>query len=293
MLSKYQLIEFVILTFKRLRFQEFSTLGSSFRVLMKQPITTFIFFFLVVLTLGCSSSTDTQVINDKTYHLDIAYGTTTNYTGNDGQWLNVYQAISVSPTPVYIWAHGNGHTYRDAHEKYESFITILIENGISVISWESYKQMDESNYLKIMNDADLMFQWVQKNAQIYNLDLSKIVIGGHSRGTIASWKLAHSGYAGIQGIYHGDAAGLLDDVNEALGNLITSNSPPICMSYTQNNLTNDGVHDPNEGQKIIALYRNLGVNEKDSRLLMNQGYPSMTKLGFYNNLLPFCQYVFE
>jgi hypothetical protein len=138
-----------------------------------------------------------------------------------------------------------------------------------------------------------MFQWVQDNAPGYNLDLNRVIVGGHSRGTIASWRLAHSGAPGIKGIYHGDAAGNLDDVNDALGNLVTADSPPIRMAYTQNKTTNDGQHDPNEGQKIIDIYRNLGFGEEDSRMLLDQGYPSMSELGFYEDLLPFCLYVLD
>lgn len=248
---------------------------------------------LIITSLFSCKKDDINKSHDEEYHLKILYGNIENYTGNDGQWLNIYQAEANEPTPVYIWAHGNGHTYMDAHEKYEPFITTLLENGISIISWESIKQMDESNILDILDDADLMFEWVKSNAKTYNLDLSNVIIGGHSRGTIASWRLAHSGASGIKGIYHGDAAGNLDDVNDFAGNLVTINSPPIRMSYTQNKINNDGQHDPNEGQKIIDIYRDLGFNEEDSRLLENQGYPSMSELGFYNNLLPFCLYVLE
>jgi len=227
------------------------------------------------------------------YHLNILYGEVNNYTGNDGQWLNIYQAGSDQDTPVFIWAHGNGHTYNDAHEKYKPFIDTLINNGISVISWESIKEMDESNFLEIMNDADVMFEWVKDHADIYHLDTNNMIIGGHSRGTIASWRLAQSGDPGIRGIFYGDAAGNLDDANDSLGNLIRVHSPPIRMSYTQNKITNDGTHDPNEGQKIIDIYRDLGFSEPNSRLLVNQGYPSITELGFYRDLYAFCQYVLE
>jgi acetyl esterase/lipase len=259
---------------------------------MKLEGKSLIMILVATLFVGCAKK-DASPVQDEKYHLNILYGTIENYTGNDGQWLNIYQAESNEPTPVYIWAHGNGHTYMDAHEKYEPFITTLLENGISVISWESIKQMDESNFMDILDDADLMFQWVKANAATYNLDMTKIILGGHSRGTIASWRLAHRGDVGIKGIFHGDAAGNLDDVNDSLGNLITADAPPIRMSYTQNKVTNDGQHDPNEGQKIIDIYRSLGFSEEDSRLLENQGYPSMTELGFYNDLLSFCLYVLD
>ncbi len=255
----------------------------------------FNFLFLVVLLLSsCKKdnlSPQEETLSQNEYHLDILYGSTQNYSGNDGQWLNVYQASSAQPTPIYIWAHGNGHTYRDAHEMYESFIITLLDNDISVISWESIKQMDSSNYSLIQDDADLMFQWLKNNAQNYNLDTTKIIIGGHSRGTIASWRLAQSNDPGIIGIYYGDAAGNLDDVNVALGDLVSTQSPPIRMSFNQNFVTNDGQHDPNEGQIIIDLYAALGFSSEDAKLIINQGYPSMSNLGFYSDLLPFCQYV--
>lgn len=251
---------------------------------------------ILVITSACKKETplpQEEPASQSGYHLNIPYGNTQNYTGNDGQWLNVYQATSPQPTPVYIWAHGNGHTYMDAHQMYEAFVSDLLENGISVISWESIKQMDDLNYLNIMDDADLMFQWVKDNAQNYNLDTTKIIIGGHSRGTIASWRLAQSGDTGIIGIYQGDVAGNLDDVNDVLGNLVTAQSPPIRMSYTQSFATNDGQHDPNEGQIIIDLYSSLGFSTEDSKLLIDQGYPSMSSLGFYQDLLPFCTYVID
>jgi hypothetical protein len=253
-------------------------------------------FVLGLLISACTKENPAPQSNPSPqgeYHLNILYGTIQNYTGNDGQWLNIYQATSSTPTPVYIWAHGNGHTYMDAHELYEAFITDLLGSGISVISWESIKQMDSTNYSAIQDDADLMFQWVKDNAQNYNLDTTKIIVGGHSRGTIASWRLAQGGDSGIIGIYHGDAAGNLDDVNDALGNLVSPQSPPIRMSYTQNFTVNDGQHDPNEGQLIIDLYSGLGFSTDDAQLLINQGYPSMTDLGFYGDLLPFCLYVID
>jgi acetyl esterase/lipase len=258
---------------------------------MRMKRLIFIGFALLLLT-ACKKE-EPRNTDQAGYHLNIPYGNISNYTGDDGQWLNVYQATSDSLTPVYIWAHGNGHTYRDAHQKYEPFVTTLLEQGISVISWESIKQMDEFNYGDIQDDADLMFQWVKDNAETYYIDTTKIIIGGHSRGTIASWRLAQSGNSGIIGIYHGDAAGNLDDVNDALGDLVTAQSPPIRMAYTQNFVTNDGQHDPNEGQKIIDLYNALNFSTEDSKLLINQGYPSMTELGFYSDLLPFCQYVLD
>ena len=138
-----------------------------------------------------------------------------------------------------------------------------------------------------------MFQWLNEHADDYNLDMTRIIVGGHSRGTIASWRLAQSGDPGIRGIYQGDTAGLLDDLNGSLGDLVTVDSPPIRMSFTQNKNNNDGVHDPNEGQKIIDLYRDLGFSEADSSLLVNQGYPSMTELGFYTELADFCLYVLD
>ena len=255
-----------------------------------QQTTVFVLLALCVWgsLLSCSKEEENPP-SKAGYHLEIPYGSVRNYSGGDGQWLNVYQANASNLTPLYIWAHGNGHTYMDAHEKYEVFVETLLANGISVISWESIKQMDESNYGAIQDDADLMFSWVKENAVTYNFDLTKVIIGGHSRGSIASWRIAQGGEAGVIGIYYGDAAGNLDDVNEAMGNVISLNSPPIRLAYNQNKMNNDGQHDPNEGQKLIDQYEGLGFAEEQRRILLDQGYPSMTTLGFYQDLLPFCQ----
>lgn len=253
-------------------------------ILLNKLIILILTILHATLLTGCTRSQQDQPIPEY-YHLDILYGDVEDYSGNDGQWLNLYQADSVDPTPVYIWAHGNGHTYQDAHLKYEAFITVLLDAGITVISWESIKEMNEDNYQAIMDDADIMFQWVMDHAEDYNLDLNNIIIGGHSRGTIASWRLAQSGYAGIQGIYYGDPAGNLDDVEEVL-HAIHPDSPPIVLSYNRNKESNDGVHDPNEGQKIIDDYASI-VPHESYILLENQGYPSQTQLGFYQELVPF------
>jgi hypothetical protein len=249
---------------------------------MIRKLTILLLLLLLVLS-GCN----TKEQEDFIFHLNLAYGDITSYTTNDGQWLNIYQAISDSPTPVYIWAHGNGHTYKDAHQKYRPFIDALLEEGISVISWESYREMTEDNYLDIMADALLMFDWVQEHATEYNLDLNNIIIGGHSRGTIASWELAHSGYSGIKGIYYGDAAGNLYTVEDTY-QYISNDSPPILLSYTASKVNNDGVHDPNSGQLIIDIYIDNGFASNQARLLENQGYPSMSELGFYSKLVEFC-----
>ena len=55
-------------------------------------------FFLIFLLVGCSSKDDATPNLKGEYHLNILYGKIENYTGNDGQWLNVYQAESKIPT---------------------------------------------------------------------------------------------------------------------------------------------------------------------------------------------------
>ena len=90
----------------------------------------------MLLAVSSCSPNDDPTLHPGEYHLQILYGDVQDYSGNDGQWLNIYQASSEQETPVYIWAHGNGHTYNDAHEKYEPFIDSLIDVGISVISPE-------------------------------------------------------------------------------------------------------------------------------------------------------------
>ncbi len=117
------------------------------------------------------------------------YGT----TGESRQVLDLYRAASATvenPGPIYLWAHPNGTTYR-ANLPSADLRKQLRERGVSIISWESHPTLTQANEAEVTADASLMLDWVRANAASLGLDANRIVLGGASRGTFASWKIGH------------------------------------------------------------------------------------------------------
>lgn len=208
-------------------------------------------------------------------YLKISYGP------EPRQWLNIYRAASESPTPIYIWAHANNHTASDTRE----FVGYLQAEGISTISWESLPNIrDQGSAEVIWEDADLMLDWVKKNATTYNLDAGKIIIGGQSRGTVASWHMAHSLDPAIKGIYYIDAVLPMDI--PAIHDAITKGSPPIMITYhcTPENPENN-IHDPKYGLAVAARYEELGIGDK-AKIIHSIPYKTL-----YDYVADFCRSV--
>ena len=119
-------------------------------------------------------------------------------------------------------------------------------------------------------DAELMFDWAVSNAETYNLDVSNMVIGGSSRGSILSWRYGHRENPNIKGLYmynalpgNAWAAPMWwyppDDVNTA--------SPEIYFVYRREpgcstDPVNPDIHDPNNGFTIVDEYDNLGIGDR-------------------------------
>lgn len=208
-------------------------------------------------------------------HTNISYGPESR------QWLNIYQAPSPDPTPIYIWAHANNHTASDTRE----FVDYLKAEGISTISWESLPRIRDMGAAEIIwSDAEVMFQWVKENAKDYNLDAENIIIGGHSRGTAASWQLAHSLDPAIKGIYYIDAVLPMD--NPAIHDQIKAKSPPIMITYwcTPENPQNN-IHDPEYGLAVKARYKELGIGKK-AKIIHSIPYETL-----YEYIVDFCKSV--
>lgn len=208
-------------------------------------------------------------------HTNISYGPESR------QWLNIYQAPSRVPTPVYIWAHANNHSASDTRE----FVDYLKAEGISTISWESLPRMRDPGAAEIIwSDAKVMLKWVKENAKDYNLDAGNIIIGGHSRGTAASWQLAHSLDPAIKGIYYIDAVLPID--NTLIHNEIKAESPPIMVTYwsTPEN-PQDNIHDPKYGLAVEARYKELGIGKK-ARIIHSIPYETL-----YDYIVDFCKSV--
>ena len=196
-----------------------------------------------------------------------------SYGERENQWMNFYLADSDTPTPVYIFSHANGSTADDVSR----FVDDLKEVGISTVSWESVVMPNGSSEdLETgWNDAELMLAWLKDNKETYNLDTDNVIMGGRSRGSVFSWRLAHSQDPVIKGIYMFQALpdGVWENPESWTPTLeVTENSPPLKFTYREEPGTDDG-HKPEHGYTILDRYEELGIGDQTdlSHSLDSQG----------------------
>jgi len=192
-------------------------------------------------------------------------------------WLNIYLTQSNTPTAVYIWAHGNG---TNANHFPEDVCNDLKDNNISLISWESISKVENiEDFNKAQNDFYLVMDWVYENAEIYNIDTNKIVVGGRSRGSIISWAYSHEKFKKIKGIY--SVQGFPDDswAFKDFREDIQPFSPDMFLTYFSTPTSNDG-HNPANGEQLVAKYQNIGLYNTNI-------YHSLPLNSIYDSLVTF------
>eukprot|EP00588_Corethron_pennatum_P024473 CAMPEP_0194316200 /NCGR_PEP_ID=MMETSP0171-20130528/13018_1 /TAXON_ID=218684 /ORGANISM="Corethron pennatum, Strain L29A3" /LENGTH=137 /DNA_ID=CAMNT_0039072359 /DNA_START=1 /DNA_END=410 /DNA_ORIENTATION=+ len=122
------------------------------------------------------------------------------------------------------------------------------------------------------SDFELLWEWFQTNAEKYGLDPNSVIIGGRSRGSIASWMMAQSQKSAIRGIYMHNALpeGVWMAGDATWLEPVTSGSPPAYLTYgpecpkpiiqscTPSPDPKD-IHNPLYGQKIVDRYTDLGM----------------------------------
>lgn len=213
----------------------------------------YIALIAVAFTLALGGQAHAQnVVWDFT---DIVYGS----DDPSRQFLNIYLADTVDPAPVYFFAHSNGG---DAYKVPQDQADTIRGEGYTLVSWESVTPLGSTeSVLTAWSDAQLAFDWIRANADTYNLDPDRIVIAGRSRGSVASWPLAHSGHEAIEGIYMYNALpnsvwgqpevwSPVDNVN--------ADSPPIYMVYGPTPGDGDN-HAPENAYLIRDAYTGLGL----------------------------------
>lgn len=184
-------------------------------------------------------------------------------TDNSRQHLHIFQTPSEERTPVFLYAHAEGV---DAAQMPDP--APIAAAGFSIISWETVS--DGSDIPTCQADGNLVYNWLEANADAYNLDLSFIVVAGSSAGAACTWDMAHSGKPGIQALYMVDP---IPDKYWESGNadtftsVITANSPPMNMVYssdctgdiTQCDPDPNTGHNPAYGQYIVKAYAEVGM----------------------------------
>jgi uncharacterized protein (TIGR02145 family) len=194
------------------------------------------------------------------------------YSSEKHNILNIYIAKGTKdgpPTPLYVWAHGGGgsrpHTFSpDLWKK-------LSQAGISAISWGSadtantyqeYGLQRRRNFEKVIN-------FIISNAEKYNFDINKIVVGGTSSGSLVTWEFSHKNPDIIKGIYStgalGDPVMWRDDLSFLISrdprDEVHPNSPPMFFVYPLH-LGDVNIHNPRSGLLIKARYDELGIGHR-------------------------------
>ena len=135
-----------------------------------------------------------------------------------------------------------------------------VDSRISTISWESVVLPDGSaeDLETGWNDAELMLSWVKANADTYNLDASRMIVGGRSRGSVFSWQLIAKTLPSKAStcskhslMVHGVVTAWTPTEN------VSQNSPPMKLTC----YTFDG-HDPDNGYRILDRYTELGIGDR-------------------------------
>lgn len=188
-------------------------------------------------------------------HTGVSYGP------EDRQFLDIWIAPSSAPTPVFIYAHPNGGT-----TDLPSSITDDLKNvGISVVSWESITSLTSIEDVETAwADAELMFEWLEANAEVYNFDMTNKIIGGSSRGSIVSWIYGHRPNPNVKGLYMYNALpdGIWANPSWWLPtDEVNLDSPSIFFVYRFEPGTDDS-HDPENGIIIIEAYDDLGIGDR-------------------------------
>ncbi len=237
-----------------------------------------ILLLISVLTIYCVSYSQD--------HPQVKYGP------EERQFMDIYIAPSDCPTPVYFDAHGNGQTI----EMPDGIINALKEEGVSVVAWESLTRINDAATIQTgWDDAELMFQWVIDNAETYNFDTTKFIIGGSSRGSILSWIYGHRPNPNVRGLYMYNA--LPDGIwaNPGLWyppDEVTVESPPIFFVYRYEPGITTDIHDPDNGIIIMEKYDELGIGDRDTMIHSIQYTGNRNKyqflVGFINSVIPPC-----
>lgn len=104
--------------------------------------------------------------------------------GENSMWqlLDLYRpkAAGNSMLPVIVSVHGGAWVYGDK-ERYQYYCMSLAQKGFAVVNF-TYRLAPEYKYPAPLEDTNLVFSWVMKNAEKYSMDTDEIFAVGDSAG---------------------------------------------------------------------------------------------------------------
>ena len=147
---------------------------------------------------------DTTFFKNVSVQRDINYGSAKNIDGNTEQLkMDIYspQGDQSKGRPLIIWVHGGGFTGGDKNEgtvvEYANAFTKAGYVCASVdyrLGVEKGLSFDEKKFLGLyrgVQDIKSAIRFFKKNATLYNIDTSKIIVGGTSAGALIALQCAY------------------------------------------------------------------------------------------------------
>jgi hypothetical protein len=244
------------------------------------------YLLIMASLIGCSKKNDT--VESEIIKCPLGFCEKIQYGSGVNQWFNLYTSNSGTLSPVYVWAHPNGASLTSPGTAYsfsDKTKNDLVQAGINIISWESTPQVQtEADLTQTETDFIALYKWIEVNGKKYNLDITKIVSGGRSRGTWASWPGTQTNTLNIKGFFGVQAFPQDGWLVRRPQNLVTTSSPPIFLTYDEAPGTTDG-HKPEYGIIVQNEYIKKGIGYKTSL------YHSLAEKNLYDSLIPFIKRV--
>ena len=92
----------------------------------------------------------------------------------------VYPKNQNSALPVIVWVHGGGFVGGDKSD-IEEYAVQLASNGYVVVNI-NYALAPEAKYPTPINQLEELYQFLMENAEVYQLDMSRVFFAGDSAG---------------------------------------------------------------------------------------------------------------
>jgi acetyl esterase/lipase len=115
--------------------------------------------------------------NKYTVQPDVVYGVQNNYPLKLDLWRN---NAAKAPVPTLIYIHGGGWIFGDRTGAFPQLLPFF-ERGWNIVNVE-YRMAPVSLAPAAVEDCRCALRWVIRNARLYNLDTTRIVVTGHSAG---------------------------------------------------------------------------------------------------------------
>ncbi len=181
-------------------------------------------------------------------HADVTYGA-------GQEVVDMYLAKSPAPTPIYIWGHAKGQTYKRVSK---DAVSLCLDAGYSFLSIEANDDNNDGIQDLYFKEPWLkILDFVIANAARYNIDPENIFIGGRSLGSIGSFPAAMERWEDVRGVYSMQA---LPTGGKPHAALVGKNSPPCHLIYR--GAPGNGNHDPLNGIMVQEAYRNAGIADR-------------------------------